>query len=73
MYNDMTKDQKLKLIYKHNHADFKGILDGEKSLMMWRDSGSCLVPLSQLTDEEIAKELPYALLKAGNGYRLERA
>lgn len=59
----MEKQKQLELIFKHTHADYKGKLDGEKSIMIMRDGRTCIVPMSQLTDEEIAKELSYALHK----------
>lgn len=60
---ELTKAQKLALIYRHTHKDFKGNRpDFGKSVLVFRD-GTCLVPLDQLTDEEIADKLPGALKK----------
>lgn len=55
----MTRDQKLALIFKHTHRDFKGT-GQDKRLMILRDGVTCLVPLDGLRDGEIEKLLPYA-------------
>jgi hypothetical protein len=59
----MTKDKQLALIYRHTHRDYRGTINGEKSIMTLRNGGSTIVPLSALTDDEIAGALPYALRK----------
>lgn len=53
----MTREQKLKAVYRHTHPDFKGEIDGIKTIMVFRN-GSCLVALDDLTDKEIADRLP---------------
>lgn len=60
---DMTRDQKLRLIFKWTHSDFKSRPGYVPTLMLLRSGGSTLVPLSMLTDEEIESRLPYALKK----------
>lgn len=60
----MTKDEKLNLIYRHTHADYRGKLGIERAILIYRQ-GTTLVPLSALTDEEIAAKLPYAIHKQG--------
>ena len=53
----LTRAQKLALVWKHTHSDFKGKLDGERTIMVFRN-GSCLVALDDLTDAEIEDKLP---------------
>lgn len=67
---ELTRDQKLTLIYRHEHSDFKGIAGerwgehaGKKSIMVNDKGASVLVLLENLTDEQIADKLPYALFK----------
>lgn len=59
---DLSRKQKLDLIYNHTHEDFKGHIDGYRTILVFR-AGTCLVHLDQLTDDEIAKNLAYALKK----------
>lgn len=62
----MDKAKKLALIYRHTHKDAKCArqLDGEKSiLVLVPNAGTCLVALKDLTDEQIADKLPYAIHK----------
>jgi hypothetical protein len=59
----MTADERKKaltLIYRHTHRDFKGNMNGQKTILMYRN-GTTLVNLEDLTDAEIASELPSAL------------
>jgi hypothetical protein len=67
---ELTRDQKLTLIYRHEHSDFKGIAGerwgehaGKKSIMVNEKGATVLVLLENLTDEQIADKLPYALHK----------
>jgi hypothetical protein len=48
----MTREQKLKLVWRHTHRDYKGKLNGQ---------GTCLVLLKDLTDTEIEERIPRAL------------
>lgn len=59
----MTKEKQLALIYRHTHRDYKGNLNGERNILTLRQGGTTLVPLSALTDAEIADKLPYAIKK----------
>lgn len=66
---ELTRDQKLTLIYRHEHRDFKGIAGerwgehaGKKTIMV-NDGGTALVLLENLTDAQIVDKLPYALHK----------
>jgi hypothetical protein len=56
----MTKAKQLALIWKHTHRDFRGKFNGERTILVFRE-GTCSVPLSTLTDAEIADKLRYAL------------
>jgi hypothetical protein len=56
----MTREQKLKIVWKHTHRDYKGMLDGQRSIMVYRQ-GTCLVLLKDLTDAEIEERIPRAL------------
>lgn len=52
-----TKAQ-LDQIYSNTHADYKGVYaDGVRMILVCRGS-TCLVPLEDLTAEEIQKHLP---------------
>ncbi|MDE5446467.1 hypothetical protein GWG65_34925 [Bradyrhizobium sp. CSA207] len=55
----MTREQKLKLVWRHTHRDYKGTLKGERSTLIYRN-GTCLVLLKDLTDEEIEARIPRA-------------
>jgi len=58
----MTRNEKLTLIYRHTHKDFKGHwLDRTRNIMTLRTGGSHLVSLTDLTDAEIEDKLPYAI------------
>ena len=59
----LSREQQLRLIYRHTHKDYKGAIDGVKGILVLRGGASCAVPLEQLTDAEIADRLPLALKK----------
>jgi hypothetical protein len=54
------RDKKLAIVWKHTHRDYKGKLNGERSIMVYRE-GTCLVLLKDLTDAEIEARIPRAL------------
>lgn len=56
----MTRDQKLMIVWKHTHPDYKGMLEGQRSIMVYRQ-GTCLVLLKDLTDTEIEERMPRSL------------
>jgi hypothetical protein len=66
----LSRKQKLAIIYRHTHRDFKGKASaqwgehaGEKTIMV-NDKGACtLVLLESLSDDQIADLLPYPLKK----------
>lgn len=53
----LTREQKLKLVWKNTHNDFRGKIDGRKTVLVYRN-GTTLVFLDSLTDEEINDRLP---------------
>jgi hypothetical protein len=53
----MSKQQDLEKIYKHTHKDFKGVINGKKSILMNVNGAASIVFLSELTDEQIAEKL----------------
>jgi hypothetical protein len=59
----MTREQQLTLIYRHTPRKFRGTIDRQKFILYYIDGATCLVPLHALTDEQIADQLPYALLQ----------
>jgi hypothetical protein len=61
---ELTKADKLNLIYRHTHRDFKSGKKGEgRNILMLTIHGTTLVPITALTDKEIEDKLPYALKK----------
>lgn len=60
---ELSRDQKLRLIYRHTHRDFKGTTNGVKSILVNRRGATCLVNLDDLTEDEIADQIGYALRK----------
>lgn len=46
------------LVYKHTHADFKGRIDGVRTILKCTNQGTCAVPLTSFTDEELLEKLP---------------
>lgn len=53
----LTREQKLKMVWKNTHSDFRGKIDGRKTVLVYRN-GTTLVFLDNLTDEEINDKLP---------------
>lgn len=58
---NLTREQKLNLIYRHTHRDYKGSGRGALRSILVLRNGTCLVPLSELTEAEISYKLPFAL------------
>lgn len=52
----MTREQQLDAIYRSTHADFKGMIDGERTILVYRN-GTTLVRLKDLTEKEIAERI----------------
>lgn len=53
----VERAQKLERVWRAAHRDFKGSIDGVRTITVYRQ-GSCLVALTDLTDAEIADKLP---------------
>lgn len=53
----LTREQKLKKVWNNTHKDYRGKIDGRKSILVYR-SGTTLVFLDDLTDAEINDKLP---------------
>ena len=53
----MTRKQKLAAVWRATHRDYKGKIDGVRSIMIYRN-GTTLVALDDLTDAEIETRLP---------------
>ncbi len=47
----------LEQIWTRTHPDFKGYLGNKRSILVYR-RGTTIVPLDELTDEEILNNLP---------------
>lgn len=52
-----VREQQLKAVWSNTHSDFRGTVDGVKTIMVYRN-GSCLVALEDLTEAEIKGRLP---------------
>jgi len=59
-----TREKALRLIWKHTHRDFRGNMNGERTILTYRN-GTCLVMLFDLTEDEINEKLALSV-------RLER-
>ena len=66
----LSRKQKLTLIYRHTHRDFKGPAgpqfgrhEGQKTIMVNEKGATVLCLLDLLSAEHIAAMLPYALQK----------
>lgn len=57
----MTRKEELRLIWKHTHRDFKGVIDGQKHVLCLIDGATCSVPLDALPPERHAEKLAYAV------------
>ena len=47
----------LKAVWRRTHADFKGMVDGKRTVMVFRN-GTTIVPLDDLRPHEIARLYP---------------
>lgn len=55
---------KINVIYRHTHKDFKSKINGELYVLVnRRGEGTCLVAIKNLTEAELADKLAYALKK----------
>lgn len=56
----MTREKQLALIWRHTHRDFRGMIGMEKCILVMREGGTTAVPLTTLTEDEIARMFKYA-------------
>lgn len=71
--NDLSTEQKFKLIWKHTHPDYKGRLEnGTRAILILREGGTQSVPLVCLTETELAREFNYALAREERANRRTR-
>lgn len=56
----MTREQKLKAVWQDTHRDYKGTIDGVKTILVCRKGATVACPLDTLTDKEIEDRLPKA-------------
>jgi hypothetical protein len=56
----LTREQKEVLIWRHTHKNSRSMFGGYKSILVLRTGGTTLVPLSALTEAELADQLKYA-------------
>jgi hypothetical protein len=58
-----TRKKLESLLWKYTHKDFRGSIDGVKNVLVNRGrEGTCLVPLSVLTDDELLGKIPKRLM-----------
>lgn len=44
-------------VWRKTHRDYRGTIDGIRHILVLRNGGTCSVPLSHLTDAEIADRI----------------
>lgn len=58
----MRTSELYNLVWKHIHPDFKGVIEGERTITMFIPQyGTCIVPLKSLTIAEALEKLPHAV------------
>lgn len=45
-------------VFAHTHRDYRGVVDGNQSVLALRSAGTTLVPLAALTVKELLERLP---------------
>ncbi|RWG80218.1 MAG: hypothetical protein EOQ69_21620 [Mesorhizobium sp.] len=48
----------LEAVWRRTHADFRGMVEGKRSVMVFRCEGPTLVPLDEIRPDEIARLYP---------------
>lgn len=56
------------LAWTATHRDFRGVTNGEKTILTLTKNGTCLVSVSSLSDEELLSKLPTASRLAYEAY-----
>lgn len=59
MMTPAERKRALTLIYRHTSKDYKGRINGRPTILTYRE-GTVLVYLDDLTEAEIARDLPMA-------------
>lgn len=54
----LTRAKLEALVWRHTHRDFKGLIDGVRTVLHLVRGGGGAVPLSSLTDAELYDKLP---------------
>lgn len=54
----IAQHEELDEVWRRTHADFKGAVDGRRTLIVFRCDGSTLAPLDDLAPAEIARLYP---------------
>lgn len=60
--DNLTREQENALIWRHTHKDSKGVIGGVKTVLVGRMGlGTCVVALDDLSQEERAEKVRYAV------------
>jgi hypothetical protein len=54
----LSRKQAESLVWSRTHRDYKGVIAGTRCVLVLRDGGTQSVPLSSLTEAELADKLP---------------
>lgn len=65
MKNNAEKFAKLAVVWGRTHKDYRGKVEGKKAILVLRKGGTTLVPLTDLTDKEIADRMPKNVIVIG--------
>lgn len=60
----MATTSELNAIWNATHRDFRGVLDGVRTILVCRKGATVIVALADLTEAEVAARLPRAMRKA---------
>ena len=61
-FSDAYRQELVEKIYSKTHKDYRGTSKSVKSILVLREAGTSLVPISSLTDKEIARKLNTTVL-----------
>ena len=59
----------ISLIWRHTHPDYRGRIDGKRSILVNRNGGTQSVPIESLTDSEWSGYLGAAQRREKNGQK----
>lgn len=57
MIPEHTRKAALEKVWSGTHRDYRGVIDGRRTIMVLRKGGTCIVHLDNLTDGEICTRL----------------